>query len=120
MQIDSPITYTIAVETANVRGASTDADVHIALMGDRGTTGRLALRHAAGQPSEWLQRGRTDIFTEEAADVGALEQAVIGHNNTGAGQPGLSVMGGAGLADFASALGLRHAARTLRSAPHAG
>ena len=84
MQASETIGYTIAVETADVRGASTDADVHIALIGDAGSTGRLELRHAAGQPSEWLQRGRTDVFTERAADVGRLEQAVIGHNNRGA------------------------------------
>jgi lipoxygenase homology domain-containing protein 1 len=78
------VDYSIQIQTADVRLAGTDADVHVALVGSLGTTKRLPLQHGAGCPHEWFQRGRTDTFQERAVDVGELEEVVIGHNNTGA------------------------------------
>lgn len=77
--------YSIQIQTADVRMAGTDADVHITLVGSLGTTKRLPLCHGAGCPLAWFQRGRTDIFQQRAADVGELEEVVMGHNNAGAG-----------------------------------
>jgi hypothetical protein len=78
------VDYLIQVQTADVRLAGTDADVHVALVGSSGSTKRLPLQHGSGFPPEWFQRGHLDIFHESSVDIGKLEEVVIGHNNKGA------------------------------------
>lgn len=83
--------YTIEVTTADERLAGTDADVHVCLRGSAGSTGRLALRHAAAAACngdaphrDWFERGQTDTFVESGADVGTVAALNVAHNSKGA------------------------------------
>lgn len=50
--------YTVYITTSDIRGAATDADVHIALSGSQGSSGVVAL---PSQPEQY-QRGQRDKF----------------------------------------------------------
>ena len=82
----APVQYTIDVTTADDRGAGTDADVHVLLEGPAGSTGRVALRHAAPgveEHSNPFERRQVDTFLESAVDVGTVTGLTVGHNNKG-------------------------------------
>ncbi|WIA17082.1 hypothetical protein OEZ85_013981 [Tetradesmus obliquus] len=74
--------YRVAVTTANVRGAGTDANVHIVIHGNQGDTGQKAL---AKQGHKCFERGRRDEFVVSGADVGAMSHVVLGHEGSGLG-----------------------------------
>ncbi|KAK3253157.1 hypothetical protein CYMTET_37584 [Cymbomonas tetramitiformis] len=74
--------YTVTTHTADVRGAGTDADVYITLVG---TTSRVGPRFLVPPSGDPFERGQADSFTFEAGDVGAVTQIIIGHNNKGWG-----------------------------------
>ena len=87
--------YTFHVVTSDVRGAGTDADVHVALHGDLGDTPTTIL---PSRP-EHFERGETDTFRLQLPWVGRLRTLTIGHNNKGPGpewhlQVGLAVICG--------------------------
>lgn len=73
--------YTFHVVTSDVRGAGTDADVHVALHGDLGDTPTTIL---PSRP-EHFERGETDTFRLQLPWVGRLRTLTIGHNNKGPG-----------------------------------
>lgn len=82
----TPLTasYRVTVTTANVRGGSTDAAVHLAIHGARGDTGRLPLAPAPGAPHAAFSRGAVDEFLLQGVpDVGAMSHVVIGHDGSG-------------------------------------
>ena len=78
------IIYQISVFTADVRNAGTDANVHIILYGEHGDSGKMELRSSLSHGDKF-ERGRTDVFRVEAADLGALHKIRIGHDNHGLG-----------------------------------
>lgn len=56
--LDSKAWYTLYITTTDIRGAGTDADVHIALSGSQGSSGVVALPSQLQQ----YQRGQRDKF----------------------------------------------------------
>jgi hypothetical protein len=54
--LDPKTWYTVYITTSDVRSAGTDADVHIALTGSQGSSGRVDL---PSQPQQY-QRGQRD------------------------------------------------------------
>jgi hypothetical protein len=56
--LDAKVWYTLHITTSDIRGAGTDADVHIALTGSQGSSGIVAL---PSQPQQY-QRGQRDKF----------------------------------------------------------
>lgn len=74
--------YTVAVQTSDLKGAGTDANVYVVLIGAGGEkTEKLAL-HAAAHDD--FERGQRDVFILEVPDVGEVEQIEIGHDGTSA------------------------------------
>eukprot|EP00795_Rhopilema_esculentum_P013094 gene13095-3880_t len=72
--------YKIMTHTGDVRGAGTDANVHITLFGDKGDTGQHKLSN------KWknnFQRKSVDTFMVETPMVGSLKRVRIGHDNKG-------------------------------------
>jgi len=67
----SATSYHARVKTGDVRGAGTDANVYIMIFGETGDTGKLQLRQADNTKDKW-ERGRTDMFTLEAMDIGKV------------------------------------------------
>ena len=65
----SATSYHVGVKTGDVRGAGTDANVYIIIFGEKADTGKLQLRQAENTKDKW-ERGRTDMFTLEAMDIG--------------------------------------------------
>ena len=79
------IVYQISVFTGDVHNAGTDANVHIILFGDHGRdSGKIELRNSLSHGDKF-ERGRTDVFRVEAADLGKLQKIRIGHDNSGFG-----------------------------------
>ena len=71
--------YRITVETGDVRGAGTDANVFVTLHGSKGTmSDRLLESHP-----ENFERGRTDVFTVRTQDLGEIERIDLRHDNSG-------------------------------------
>eukprot|EP00727_Mastigamoeba_balamuthi_P014270 m51a1_g9466 putative sh2 domain-containing protein (1365) ;mRNA; f:547094-557090 len=73
--------YRVSTETGDVRGAGTDAKVFVTLKGTRGQSSRVQLPDA----KDLFEKGRTDSFDIECADVGDLTSAVVEHDNSGMG-----------------------------------
>lgn len=65
--------------TSDVRFAGTAADVYVELHGATGCSGALHLENAAAN----FERGRRDVFTVAAPDVGAVEAIDVWHTNNG-------------------------------------
>lgn len=61
--------YEVVVVTGNLKGAGTDANVHITLFGKSGQTPKLHLR---ANNKNTFERGRSDTFTIASNCVGAL------------------------------------------------
>ena len=59
------------MRTGDIRGAGTDANVFVRIFGETGETGKLQLRQADNTKDKW-ERGRTDMFTLEAMDIGKV------------------------------------------------
>lgn len=76
------IVYQVKVLTGDRRGAGTDANVFIVIYGDKGISGQpKTLQTGANN----FERGATDTFGVEAADLGDLNKIRIGHDGTGWG-----------------------------------
>ena len=67
------IPYHITIITGNKPSAGTDANVYIALHGDKGETPRTALQDES-QTSKQFQRRRADKFSLQTADVGKVRK----------------------------------------------
>ncbi len=59
--------------TSDVRGAGTDANVSVELLGAKDRSGALRLDTSADD----FERGRRDVFSVKAPDVGPLAQLVV-------------------------------------------
>ena len=61
----------MSVKTGDVRGAATDANVFVQIIGDKGDTGKVQLCMAENTKNKF-ERGRTDKFKVEAVDIGKV------------------------------------------------
>ncbi|XP_046584646.1 LOW QUALITY PROTEIN: lipoxygenase homology domain-containing protein 1-like [Haliotis rubra] len=77
------LSYVVEVMTGTERNASTDADVHLTIFGERGDSGKRVLRLSNNRNK--FKAGQTDSFEVEAVHLGKLNKVHIGHNATGAG-----------------------------------
>ena len=65
----APVKYEIVVITGDVKGAGTNANVHITIFGTNGNTGKRPLTKAF---RDLFERNQTDKFQIEALDLGKL------------------------------------------------
>eukprot|EP00775_Hariotina_reticulata_P001782 gene1782-2116_t len=72
--------YKLNVKTSDVRGAGTDANVSVTLIGSAGSSGPHKLESSKNN----FERGGSDSFEVRAA-VGELQALRIGHDNSGVG-----------------------------------
>lgn len=72
--------YQVAVQTGNVRGAETDANVFITIIGSAGSTGRKELK----PQKDSFSRNKRDVFILHHDDIGQIEKIALGHDNSGA------------------------------------
>lgn len=63
----------MTVRTGDVRGAGTDANVYVQIFGKNGDTGKLPLRQSENTRNKF-ERGRADLFTVEAVDIGKVSR----------------------------------------------
>uniref|UniRef100_A0A8C4UPX1 Lipoxygenase homology domains 1 n=1 Tax=Falco tinnunculus TaxID=100819 RepID=A0A8C4UPX1_FALTI len=75
------INYEVSVVTGDVRAAGTNAKVFMQIYGETGKTELIILANRSNN----FERGATDIFKREAADVGKIYKIRIGHDGTGIG-----------------------------------
>ncbi|KAL3317120.1 Lipoxygenase y domain-containing protein 1 [Cichlidogyrus casuarinus] len=84
-EVDKTITmkhYHIRVKTGDLDGSGTDANVYLTIQGDRGDTGERKLASSLTYMDKF-ERGHTDIFAWEAADLGTIYKTRIRHDNSG-------------------------------------
>ncbi|KGL83888.1 Lipoxygenase homology domain-containing protein 1, partial [Tinamus guttatus] len=79
--IEKLINYEVSVVTGDVRAAGTNAKVFMQIYGETGKTELLTLENRSNN----FERGATDTFKIEAADVGKIYKIRIGHDGTGIG-----------------------------------
>ncbi|XP_026526062.1 lipoxygenase homology domain-containing protein 1 [Notechis scutatus] len=75
--------YKVHVITGDLWNAGTEADVYIAINGEKGDTGCRQLHRS--MKSQKHMKGQTDTFSLEAVHLGHLYKIVIGHNGLGSG-----------------------------------
>ncbi|XP_022092629.1 uncharacterized protein LOC110980336 [Acanthaster planci] len=75
--------YELSIHTGNRLGASTRADVHVTLYGEKGNTGKIRLKQSKdtkdGKKVKF-QKGQIDVFKVESYYVGKMECICIGHD----------------------------------------
>uniref|UniRef100_A0A803V3A7 Lipoxygenase homology PLAT domains 1 n=1 Tax=Ficedula albicollis TaxID=59894 RepID=A0A803V3A7_FICAL len=81
LPIEKLINYEVSVATGDVRAAGTNAKVFMQIYGETGKTELMILENRSNN----FERGATDIFKREAADVGKIYKIRIGHDGTGIG-----------------------------------
>jgi hypothetical protein len=72
-------TYRITVVTGSVKDAGTDANVYLTLFGAYGNSGERLLDNASNN----FERGHTDVFSREMADLGPIDRIRIRHDGHG-------------------------------------
>ncbi|KAG8545266.1 hypothetical protein GDO81_021178, partial [Engystomops pustulosus] len=75
-------TYTVRVKTGDKKNGGTDANVFIVLFGEKDDTGFMNLKASKTNKNKF-ERGKIDVFTVEAVDIGPLKKIKIGHDNKG-------------------------------------
>ncbi|XP_072215279.1 lipoxygenase homology domain-containing protein 1 [Excalfactoria chinensis] len=81
LPIEKLINYEVSVVTGDVRAAGTNAKVFMQIYGETGKTELIILENRSNN----FERGATDIFKIEAADVGKIYKIRIGHDGKGIG-----------------------------------
>jgi hypothetical protein len=76
------VVYEVKILTGDRRGAGTDANVSVVLYGENGSSGRPKVLQSS---SANFERGATDVFGVESADLGNLTKIRIGHDGAGLG-----------------------------------
>ncbi|XP_059690106.1 lipoxygenase homology domain-containing protein 1 [Gavia stellata] len=79
--IEKLINYEVSVVTGDMRAAGTNAKVFMQIYGETGKTELITLENRSNN----FERGATDIFKREAADVGKIYKIRIGHDGKGIG-----------------------------------
>jgi len=64
--------YEVTVQTGDVSGAGTDANIFIMITGDKSDTGERKLTKSKTHSLDKFERGNKDVFDIEASDLGAL------------------------------------------------
>ena len=77
-----PIQYEVAIYTADVAYAGTDANVSLTVYGENGDSGQ---RKLTKKMVNLFERGQRDVFNVEALDLGQLKRVRIEHDNKGFG-----------------------------------
>lgn len=67
------ISYTVSVTTGDRRGAGTDANVYVKVIGTKGHSGDRLLE----SPGNNFERGKTDVFGIDCVDLGDIQKYVI-------------------------------------------
>lgn len=67
-----------------MKGAGTDANVYMWLVGEKGKTDRLELKNSLTNLNKF-ESGCLDVFNMDAKDVGQAKSMTIGHDNSGFG-----------------------------------
>jgi hypothetical protein len=67
----------VAVHTSDIRGAGTDANVHLLVFGTLGDSGQQPLENSANN----FERNKADVFHFQCPDLGAVQRIQIGHDN---------------------------------------
>jgi len=75
------VRYRVSVVTGTVKGAGTDANVHLTLVGSTGRVDKALLDNEKNN----FEQGKVDIFFFETLDMGDIKQAIIEHDGTGIG-----------------------------------
>ncbi len=71
----SKVTYTVAVKTSDIRGAGTDAEVYIQLIGKGGRKSQDIHLEESRNHKDKFERASGDVFSfPETPSVGELEQ----------------------------------------------
>lgn len=71
------VKYTVTTYTSDLRGAGTDANVSVVLLGSKASTPGLVLENSRNN----FERGQVDCFTVESVDVGQITRLQISHDN---------------------------------------
>ncbi|KAI7798290.1 putative lipoxygenase homology domain-containing protein 1-like [Triplophysa rosa] len=74
------ITYEVSVFTGDMYGAGTDAKVFMNIYGENGDTGERPLKKS--NHLNKFERGREDVFTITAVELGPLKKLRIRHDNS--------------------------------------
>ena len=77
--------YFVAVFTANIKNAGTNAKAGLTLYGSQGDSGRRPLVDARTHDVKFVQ-GQVDIFTVESVHLGKLEKVELEHDGTDKGK----------------------------------
>ncbi len=75
------VDYIAEVVTGDVKGAGTNANVHLVLIGDKGESKKVIFQNQKTH----FDKGKLDTFNFKAKDVGDIKKIRIGHDNTGFG-----------------------------------
>ncbi|KAM5220872.1 lipoxygenase homology domain-containing protein 1 isoform 2-T2 [Hipposideros larvatus] len=75
------VLYSVQITTGNVPGAGTDAKVYITIYGDLGDTGERYLGKSENRTNKF-EKGTSDTFIIEAADLGVIYKIKLRHDNT--------------------------------------
>ncbi|XP_063051831.1 lipoxygenase homology domain-containing protein 1 [Engraulis encrasicolus] len=81
LELEKLINYEVTVVTGDLFAAGTNANVFLQMYGDEGKTELLTLKSRSNN----YERGTTEIFKIQAADVGKIFKIRIGHDGTGMG-----------------------------------
>ncbi|KAH3761318.1 hypothetical protein Pelo_6863 [Pelomyxa schiedti] len=71
--------YRLLIHTGDRRGAGTDANVFVELVGATGTSGQKQLDGGG----DAFARNKDSVFGVECPDIGELKKLIIGHDNSG-------------------------------------
>ncbi|XP_030070331.1 lipoxygenase homology domain-containing protein 1 [Microcaecilia unicolor] len=81
---ENMVDYLVKIYTGDLRGAGTDANVHIILFGNEGLSKEIQLTKPLEHQNPF-ERGKVDTFRIMANNVGMLERIEIGHDGKGFG-----------------------------------
>ncbi|GAB1599835.1 lipoxygenase homology domain-containing protein 1 isoform X2 [Argonauta hians] len=80
-QLLNTTTYEVHVKTGNIRGAGTDANVFLQILGSKNDTEEIPLKTPENS-TDPFERGRIDIFKLELRNIGEIKKIKIGHDNS--------------------------------------
>ena len=70
------------MQTSDIRGAGTDANVHLTLYGLDADSGAVPLTSSETHTDKF-ERGHTDVFEIVCRELGPLHKVQVGHDNSG-------------------------------------
>ncbi|CAF1123841.1 unnamed protein product [Adineta ricciae] len=79
------VDYEVTVKTGDKRGAGTDANVYLSMFGDKTNSERHELKETTDRTINRFEKGATNRFKIQGADVGKIKTIRIEHDGTGIG-----------------------------------